>query len=103
MLDKTAPEVAQMYRRRWDIEVSFRFLKQEFNFSHLLSLNENGIQVILYMTLIAAMLVMIYKKENNIGYKTAVRRMRIELESLILAIVVIQSGGDISKTQLLYP
>jgi len=103
MLDKTAPEVAQMYRRRWDIEVFFRFLKQELNFSHLLSLNENGIQVILYMTMIAAMLVMIYKKENKIGYKTAVRRMRIELESLILAIVVIQSGGDISKTQLPYP
>jgi transposase len=103
MLAKTAHEVAQMYRRRWDIEVFFRFLKQELNFSHLLSLNENGIQVVLYMTLIAAMLVMIYKKENEIGYKTAVRRMRIEMESLITAIIVVQSGGDIRKTQLPYP
>jgi hypothetical protein len=55
------------------------------------------------MTLITAMLVMIYKKMNNIGYKTAKRRMRIELESLILAIVVIQYGGDLSKSQLPYP
>ena len=52
-------EIAQMYRRRWDIEVFFRFLKQELNFSHFLSLNDNGIQVILYMTLITAMLVKI--------------------------------------------
>lgn len=100
MLDKTPHELAQMYRRRWDIEVFFRFLKQELNFSHLLSLNENGIQVVLYMTMIAAMLVMIYKKENEIGYKTAVRRMRIELECLITAIIVVQTGGDIRKSQL---
>ena len=100
ILHLPAAEVAQMYRRRWDIEVFFRFLKQELNFSHFLSLNENGIQVILYMTLITAMLVMIYKKENELGYKTAVRRMGIELESIVLAIIVIESGGDLKKTKL---
>jgi hypothetical protein len=100
MLDTSAEKIAELYKRRWDIETFFRFLKQELNFSHFLSLNENGIQVVLYMTLITAMLVMIYKKENQIGYKTAVRRMGIELESLILAIVVIQSGGDIRKVEL---
>jgi len=100
ILHLKADEIAQMYRRRWDIEVFFRFLKQELNFSHFLSLNDNGIEVILYMTLITAMLVMIYKKENEIGYKTAVRRMGIELESLVMAIIVIQSGGDLKKTEL---
>jgi len=100
ILDISADEIAQMYRRRWDIEVFFRFLKQELNFSHFLSLNDNGIQVILYMTLITAILVMIYKKENLLGYKTAVRRMGIELESLVMAIIVIQSGGDLKKTDL---
>jgi hypothetical protein len=40
------------------------------------------------------------KKENQLGYKTAIRRMGIELESLIMAIVVIQSGGDLRKTDL---
>ena len=103
ILHLCADEIAQMYRRRWDIEVFFRFLKQELNFSHLLSLNDNGIQVVLYMTLITAMLVMIYKKENELGYKTAVRRMGIELESLVMAIIVIQSGGDLKKTELTDP
>lgn len=95
-----AETIAKMYIQRWDIEVFFRFLKQELNFSHFLSLNENGIQVIMYMTLITAMLVMIYKKENQIGYKTAVRRMGIELETLVIAVAVIQSGGDIKKVNL---
>lgn len=45
----TANDIASIYKRRWDIEVFFRFLKQELNFSHFLSLNENGIQVVLYM------------------------------------------------------
>lgn len=98
-----AETIANMYKQRWDIEVFFRFLKQELNFSHFLSLNKNGIQVIMYMTLITAMLVMIYKKENLIGYKTAVRRMGIELETLVVAIAVIQSGGDLTKVNLPHP
>jgi hypothetical protein len=103
ILNIPSEDIAKMYRRRWDIEVFFRFLKQELNFNHFLSLNDNGIQVVLYMTLITAMLVMIYKKENQLGYKTAIRRMGIELESLIMAIVVIQSGGDLRKTDLPSP
>ena len=47
--------------------------------------------------MITAMLVMIYKRENQIGYTTAVRRMGIELETLVMAIIVIQSGGDLKK------
>jgi FOG: Transposase and inactivated derivatives len=100
IMDISAEEIAKMYRKRWDIEVFFRFLKQELNFSHFLSLNDNGIQVVLYMTLITAMLVMVYKKENQLGYKTAVRRMGIELEGLVIAIASIQNGGDLRKNNL---
>ncbi len=89
-----AKEIAQAYRRRWDIEVFFRFLKQELHVSHLVSLNKNGIKVLLYMTLITAMLVLIYKKENNIGYKTAKRRFFMELRNLSIAMIVAQCGGN---------
>lgn len=90
----SAKEVAQAYRRRWDIEVFFRFLKQELHGSHLVSLHRNGIQVMLYMTLIVAMLVLIYKKANSISYKTAKRRFSREVRDLALAIIVLQCGGD---------
>ena len=103
ILNFRAETIALMYRRRWDIEVFFRFLKQEVNFSHFISLNDNGIQVILYMTLIAAMLIMIYKTENELGFKRAKRRMEIELQELIIAIAVVQSGGDLKMVNLPAP
>lgn len=90
----TAQEIATVYRRRWDIEVFFRFIKQELNVSHLVSLNKNGLQVMLYMSLIAAMLVLVYKKENNIGYKTAKRRFSMEIRDLAIAMIVRHCGGD---------
>lgn len=90
----SAKQIAHAYRRGWDIEVFFRFLKQELNLSHLVSLNKNGIQVILYMTLIVAMMVLIYKKANNIGYKTAKRRLTKEVRDLAIALIVVQCGGD---------
>jgi hypothetical protein len=83
---RSAKEIAQAYRKRWDIEVFFRFLKQELNVSHLVSLNKNGIQVILYMALTVAMMVLMYKKANNIGYKTAKRRFAIEVRDLAIAL-----------------
>lgn len=87
-------EVLQYYRKRWDIEVFFRFLKQELNFSHITSTNPNGIAVMMYMTMITAMMVLIYKKLNNVGYKTAVRRFSLELNELIIKMIVKHCGGD---------
>jgi len=92
--DLSAKDIAQAYRRRWDIEVFFRFLKQELNVSHLVSLNKNGLQVMLYMTLITSMLVLIYKKGNKQGYKTSKRRFAIELRDLAISLIVLQCGGD---------
>lgn len=90
----SAKEITDAYRRRWDIEVFFRFIKQELNVSHLVSLNKNGIEVMLYMTLIVAMLLLIYKQANNIGYKTAKRRATMEIRNLIISMIVVECGGD---------
>ncbi|WP_370627178.1 transposase [Pontibacter sp. HSC-14F20] len=92
-LQLSAEEVARAYRQRWDMEVFFRFLKQELHLSHLVSLNQNGIQVMLYMTLIVAMLLLIYKHANAIGYKTAKRRFAMEVRNLAIAIIVAACGG----------
>jgi transposase len=93
--DLTPKEISQAYRKRWDIEVFFRFIKQELNVSHLVSLNKNGIEVMLYMTLIVAMLILIYKKANNIGYKTAKRRFKMEIRNLAIAMIVVICEGNL--------
>ncbi len=95
--DLSAKEIADYYRKRWDIEVFFRFLKQELNLSHLVSMNKNGIEVMVYMTMIASMLLLIYKKVNNLGYKTAKRRIAMELREMITAILIVFAGGDPDK------
>ena len=46
ILDLPAETVAEIYRRRWEIEVFFRFLKQEMNFTHFVCNDSNAIQVI---------------------------------------------------------
>lgn len=96
---RPAREIVEAYRRRWDIEVFFRFLnriaeRQELNESHFISLNKYGIQVMLYMTLIVAMMVLIYKKANGLSYKTAKRRFAIEVRNLAIAMIVVRCGGN---------
>jgi len=94
LFNLTIEEIIKIYKQRWAIEVFFRFIKQELNFSHFISVNKNGIKIILYMTLILAMLILVYKKINEFGYKTAKRRFKMELTDIIIDIMIVQSGGD---------
>jgi transposase len=89
-----AEEILSFYKKRWDIEVFFRFLKQELNLVHITSTSENGMMVMMYMTMIASMLVLTYKRINNVGYKTAVRRISFELNEFVIKLIVTQCGGD---------
>lgn len=93
-LQLTPREIAEAYRRRWDIEVFYRFLKQNLSFSHFLSTSDNGIKVILYMTLITAMLIMIYKRQNEIGYEEAKFCFKIQLEDWIIELVTAIRTGE---------
>jgi transposase len=94
MKEIPAEDMIMIYKKRWDIEVFFRFIKQELNFSHFISTNINGIKIILYMTLILSMLILIYKKYNNTGYKTAKRRVKMELDELLTILIVEACGGN---------
>jgi hypothetical protein len=87
-------DIINIYKKRWDIEVFFRFIKQEMNFKHFISTSNNGISIILYMTLILSMLILIYKRINNYGYKTAVRKFYYEVEELYMTMIILMSGGD---------
>jgi hypothetical protein len=92
--DLSCEEIINIYKHRWDIEVFFRFIKQELNFRHFISVNQNGIRILLYMTLILAMLILVYKKINGFGYKTAKRRFAMEFRDIITDMIVVHCGGD---------
>jgi len=96
MYNFTTKEITTFYARRWDIEVFFRFIKQEFWFSHFISRSKNWIMNMLYMTLITSILVIVYKSKNNIkSYKEAKRRFIAELNELILIDLAIAIWWDI--------
>jgi hypothetical protein len=80
-----ASEVTELYKSRWEIEAFFKFIKQELNFSHILSRTENGIKVVMYLTMITAILLTLYKKLNRItGWAVTKIRFMDELESEIM-------------------
>ena len=88
-------EVAHIYKERWQIEVFFKFIKQQLNFSHLLSRNETGIQNVLYMTLIAAILLTVFKNANKYkGYKIPKIKLANQIEALLIEDIVVLCGGN---------
>ena len=103
VMDLATEEIADIYKRRWDIEVFFKFLKQELNIERLLSESRNGIEVVMYVRLIAAMLILIFKKQNDItGYKIAKAIFEEELELEIIKTFVEFCGGNTEKVYELY-
>lgn len=101
IVEMEAGEITDIYRKRWDIEVFFKFIKQHLHFKHFLSYNENGIKVMMYMTMIAAILILIYKKLNEIkSYKIAKYEFVEELNMEIIKEIVVICDGDPSKIPL---
>jgi transposase len=94
ILEMSAAQIAQAYLRRWDIEVFFRFLKQEMGLRNLLFHNENGIKAVLYLRLFTATLFRLYMWLNKrTDFKISKRVLQSELEIAIaksLAVLFIQ-------------
>lgn len=59
-LDLPAYVVALIYQYRWTIEVFFRFLKHILGCRHLLSTKREGIEIQVYMAIIACMLITLW-------------------------------------------
>ena len=57
LLDVPAEMIGLIYRYRWTIEIFFRFFKHVLGCRHLLSHDENGIELQTYCAIIACMLI----------------------------------------------
>jgi hypothetical protein len=60
LLDVPAHVIGELYRCRWQIETFFRFLKHLLGCRHLVSTSRNGIEIQLYMAIIACMLISLW-------------------------------------------
>jgi len=55
-LDATAQEIAYLYKRRWAIELFFRWVKQTLKIRHFLGNSENAVRIQIAVALIAFLL-----------------------------------------------
>lgn len=58
-LERSAGEIAALYRRRWQIELLFRWIKQHLKIRHFVGRSENAIRLQLFAALIAFLLLRI--------------------------------------------
>jgi IS4 transposase len=55
-LDASAGDIADLYRRRWAIELFFRWIKQTLQIAHFIGTNENAVRIQIVVALIAFLL-----------------------------------------------
>ncbi len=55
-LDASAREIADLYKRRWAIELFFRWIKQTLKIRHFVGVSENAVRIQLAVALIAYLL-----------------------------------------------
>lgn len=81
--DITAEMIAFIYKKRWDIELVFKKLKQNFQLHYFYSETENGIKTQIWCTLIAQLLVTVLKVKTKTkkAFSTVAALVRIHLIS----------------------
>jgi putative transposase len=64
-LSSPAEQIALLYKRRWQIELFFKWVKQHLQIGRFLGHNENAIRIQLLAALIAYMLVLLLKQASR--------------------------------------
>jgi hypothetical protein len=81
----TAEEVAACYKKRWDIELLFKKLKQNFQLHYFYGENETAIKTQIWCTLVAQLLLTVIQKQNvpQKAFSTVACTVRIHLISML--------------------
>ena len=56
-LDAPADEIADLYKQRWQIELFFKWIKQNLNIARFVGTSENAVRIQIFVALIAYLLV----------------------------------------------
>lgn len=64
-LQSSAAEIAALYKKRWDIELFFKWLKQNLKIKTFLGRSENAVRTQLYIALITYLLLWMYHHTNQ--------------------------------------
>ena len=67
-LELDATIIAELYRKRWQIELFFKWIKQHLHIKKFYSFSENGVKVQIWITLCTYILIAKIKKMLNLKY-----------------------------------
>jgi hypothetical protein len=83
-LDAPAQEIADLYKRRWAIELFFRWVKQTLRIKHFLGRSENAVRIQIAVALIAYLLIRLARDaaKTNDSVLTYARLLRANLMHL---------------------
>ena len=65
-MNASAEDIAALYKRRWEIELFFRWIKQTLKIKHFLGTSENAVRIQVTVALIAFMLLRLAHEANKI-------------------------------------
>jgi Transposase DDE domain/Domain of unknown function (DUF4372) len=75
-LEAPASEIAELYRRRWQIELFFRWVKQTLKIKHFLGQSENAVRIQIAVALIAFLLLRLaYSAQTTVKSLLAFTRL----------------------------
>jgi hypothetical protein len=81
-LDATAEEIADLYKRRWQIELFFRWIKHTLKIRHFLGTSENAVRIQIVIALIAFVLLRTaHRLQGNV--KTLLSFTRLVTQNLM--------------------
>lgn len=68
LFDEPAENIANLYKKRWQIKLMFKKIKQNFPLQYFYGQNKNAIQIQIWVTLIALLLITVMKKKLKETY-----------------------------------
>ena len=78
--ERPATDIAQLYKERWDIELLFKWLKQNLKIRSFLGRSENAVRIQIYVALIAFMLLRILHHTVARGFKASTALLLTQLK-----------------------
>ena len=80
-LDAPAQEIADLYKRRWLIELFFRLMKQMLRITHFIGRSENAVRIQIAVALIAFLILHLLHKMTRVkhGFLEFVRLVRANI------------------------
>ena len=79
--ERSAEEIAALYKKRWDIELFFKWIKQNLKIKRYLGRSENAVKIHIYSALISYLLLQLYQKKHRIktSLKLCMSALRVGL------------------------